>query len=243
MAAADVVISSRGRDDAGGTGGGGPCGGADSVSRRHRRSPAAQRGTCWRGAGAAVVIDERDLTAERLADVTADLMQDDARRGRMATAMRGIRPARRGGAHRRSAARLGGPAGPAGGVMAWLGRTRRVHFVGIGGIGMSGIAELLANLGYEVSGSDARRSDVTDRLARLGVRIGIGHDAANVGEADVVVVSSAIAAGQSRGGRSAPAPRAGDSARGNAGRAHAPALRHRHRRRARQDDDHLDGGA
>jgi UDP-N-acetylmuramate--alanine ligase len=76
--------------------------------------------------------------------------------------------------------------------MAWLGRTRHVHFVGVGGIGMSGIAELLLNLGYDVSGSDARRSDVTDRLARLGVRVGIGHDAANVGDADVVVVSSAI---------------------------------------------------
>jgi UDP-N-acetylmuramate--alanine ligase len=73
-----------------------------------------------------------------------------------------------------------------------LGRTRRIHFVGIGGIGMSGIAELLANLGYEVSGSDARRSEVTDRLAGLGVRIAAGHDAANVGDADVVVVSSAI---------------------------------------------------
>jgi UDP-N-acetylmuramate--alanine ligase len=76
--------------------------------------------------------------------------------------------------------------------MAWLGRTRHVHFVGVGGIGMSGIAELLLNLGYEVSGSDARRSDVTDRLALLGVRVGIGHDASNVGDADVVVVSSAI---------------------------------------------------
>ena len=77
--------------------------------------------------------------------------------------------------------------------MAWFGRTRRVHFVGIGGIGMSGIAELLANLGYEVSGSDARRSDVTDRLAQMGVRVEIGHQAAHVGNADVVVVSSAIA--------------------------------------------------
>jgi len=77
--------------------------------------------------------------------------------------------------------------------MAWLGRTRRVHFVGIGGIGMSGIAELLANLGYEVSGSDARRSDVTDRLAQMGVRVELGHQAAHVGDADVVVVSSAIA--------------------------------------------------
>jgi UDP-N-acetylmuramate--alanine ligase len=73
-----------------------------------------------------------------------------------------------------------------------LGRTRRIHFVGIGGIGMSGIAELLANLGYEVSGSDAKRSEVTDRLETLGVRIATGHDAAHVGAADVVVVSSAI---------------------------------------------------
>jgi UDP-N-acetylmuramate--alanine ligase len=74
-----------------------------------------------------------------------------------------------------------------------LGRTRRIHFVGIGGIGMSGIAELLANLGYEVSGSDARRSDVTDRLEGIGVVISMGHAARNVGQADVVVVSSAIA--------------------------------------------------
>jgi UDP-N-acetylmuramate--alanine ligase len=74
-----------------------------------------------------------------------------------------------------------------------LGRTRRIHFVGIGGIGMSGIAELLANLGYEVSGSDAKRSDITERLERLGVRVG-AHDAANVGPADVVVTSSAIRA-------------------------------------------------
>ncbi len=74
-----------------------------------------------------------------------------------------------------------------------LGRTRRIHFVGIGGIGMSGIAELLANLGYEVSGSDAKRSEITERLAELGVRIAIGHAAANVGNADVVVTSSAVA--------------------------------------------------
>jgi UDP-N-acetylmuramate--alanine ligase len=75
-----------------------------------------------------------------------------------------------------------------------LGRTRHIHFVGIGGIGMSGIAELLTNLGYEVSGSDMKRSDVTDRLARLGVRVFIGHDASHVGATDVVVVSSAIKA-------------------------------------------------
>jgi len=73
-----------------------------------------------------------------------------------------------------------------------LGKTRRVHFIGIGGIGMSGIAELLANLGYVVSGSDEKRSPTTDRLASLGVRVAVGHDAAHVGEADVVVVSSAV---------------------------------------------------
>ncbi len=67
-----------------------------------------------------------------------------------------------------------------------------MHFVGIGGIGMSGIAELLVNLGYEVSGSDQRRSEVTDRLASLGVRVFEGHDARHVGEAEVVIVSSAV---------------------------------------------------
>jgi UDP-N-acetylmuramate--alanine ligase len=74
-----------------------------------------------------------------------------------------------------------------------LGRTRRVHFIGVGGIGMSGIAELLANLGYDVTGSDVKRSDVTSRLeSACGVRVYEGHEAANVGEADVVVYSSAV---------------------------------------------------
>jgi len=74
-----------------------------------------------------------------------------------------------------------------------LGKTRRIHFIGVGGIGMSGIAELLVNLGYAVSGSDAKRSGVTDRLASLGVTVATaGHAAANVGTADVVVYSSAV---------------------------------------------------
>jgi len=73
-----------------------------------------------------------------------------------------------------------------------LGRTQRVHFVGIGGIGMSGIAELLSNLGYAVSGSDQKASEVTSRLQSLGVRVSVGHDAAHVGDADVVVYSSAV---------------------------------------------------
>jgi UDP-N-acetylmuramate--alanine ligase len=67
-----------------------------------------------------------------------------------------------------------------------------VHFIGIGGIGMSGIAELLANLGYVVSGSDEKQSAVTERLAAMGIRISYGHDAANVGAADVAVVSTAV---------------------------------------------------
>ena len=73
-----------------------------------------------------------------------------------------------------------------------LGKTRHVHFVGVGGIGMSGIAELLANLGFEVSGSDAKRSTVTERLETLGIRVDLGHAAAHVGDADVVVISSAV---------------------------------------------------
>jgi len=69
----------------------------------------------------------------------------------------------------------------------------RIHFVGIGGIGMSGIAELLLNLGYRVSGSDLRVSDITERLAGLGAEIRAGHAAGNVPEdAHVVVVSSAV---------------------------------------------------
>lgn len=75
-----------------------------------------------------------------------------------------------------------------------LGRTRAVHFIGVGGSGMCGIAELLANLEYVVTGSDERRSPATDRLASLGVGVRIGHAAANVGAADVVVVSSAVPA-------------------------------------------------
>jgi UDP-N-acetylmuramate--alanine ligase len=71
-------------------------------------------------------------------------------------------------------------------------KVRRIHFVGIGGAGMSGIAEVLANLGYAVSGSDLAEGAATRRLAALGVAVRIGHDAAQVADADVVVVSSAV---------------------------------------------------
>jgi len=73
-----------------------------------------------------------------------------------------------------------------------LGKIRKIHFVGIGGIGMSGIAEVLLNLGFQVSGSDQKATPVTDRLASLGARVFEGHAAANAADAQVVVVSSAV---------------------------------------------------
>jgi UDP-N-acetylmuramate--alanine ligase len=73
-------------------------------------------------------------------------------------------------------------------------KAERIHFVGIGGIGMSGIAEVLLNLGYAISGSDIVDSETTRRLARLGVRHVTGHRAEHVEQADVVVVSSAVTA-------------------------------------------------
>ena len=71
-------------------------------------------------------------------------------------------------------------------------KVRKLHFVGIGGAGMSGIAEVLVTLGYKVSGSDLAESAVTRRLAGLGVKVSLRHDAANVEGADAVVVSSAV---------------------------------------------------
>src|SRR5947199_9649785 len=71
-------------------------------------------------------------------------------------------------------------------------KIQRIHFVGIGGIGMSGIAEVLLNLGYKVSGSDLKSSSVTDRLANLGAITFEGHRAENITGADVVVTSSAV---------------------------------------------------
>ncbi|HTF99242.1 MAG TPA: UDP-N-acetylmuramate--L-alanine ligase [Nitrospirota bacterium] len=71
-------------------------------------------------------------------------------------------------------------------------RIKHIHFVGIGGIGMSGIAEVLLNLGYKISGSDLRESDTTDRLRKLGGEIFVGHRATNITSPHVVVISSAV---------------------------------------------------
>src|SRR5215813_7624666 len=73
-------------------------------------------------------------------------------------------------------------------------RYRHIHFVGIGGIGMSGLAEVLLTLGYQVSGSDLRRGEAIERLERLGAKVFVGHDAAQVEGAQVVVYSSAVPA-------------------------------------------------
>ncbi|HLU79006.1 MAG TPA: Mur ligase domain-containing protein, partial [Burkholderiaceae bacterium] len=73
-------------------------------------------------------------------------------------------------------------------------RIQSIHFVGIGGSGMSGIAEVLLNLGYAISGSDIQESAVTRRLERLGARVHIGHGAENVKGVGAIVVSTAVRA-------------------------------------------------
>ena len=73
-----------------------------------------------------------------------------------------------------------------------MGRIRHIHFVGIGGSGMGGIAEVILNLGYEVSGSDLGTNNVTKRLQELGARVTQGHAEENIQDSDVVVISSAV---------------------------------------------------
>jgi len=71
-------------------------------------------------------------------------------------------------------------------------KVKRIHFVGIGGIGMSGIAEVLLNLGYTISGSDLSQSDLTQKLSALGARIYTGHHSSHLSDTDVVVTSTAV---------------------------------------------------
>src|SRR5438067_13864531 len=73
-------------------------------------------------------------------------------------------------------------------------KVRRIHFVGVGGVGMSGIAEVLSNLGYDVSGSDIAANAATRRLGGLGVKVFLQHQAEHINGADAVVVSSAVQA-------------------------------------------------
>src|SRR5262249_60025550 len=78
------------------------------------------------------------------------------------------------------------------GTSPMYGSTHRIHFIGVGGAGMSGLAEVLLNMGYQVSGSDLKATDVTERLVSLGGRVFTGHAASNVVGAQVVVYSSAV---------------------------------------------------
>ena len=71
-------------------------------------------------------------------------------------------------------------------------KSKKMHFIGIGGAGMCGIAEILINLGYQVSGSDLKESDVTRRLATLGAKIFIGHFPSNIEDCNVIITSTAV---------------------------------------------------
>ena len=76
--------------------------------------------------------------------------------------------------------------------MYGINKKLQLHFIGIGGIGMSGIAEVLVNLGYKVSGSDLSKSNVVNRLETLGAKVFDGHRKENVKDADIVIYSSAV---------------------------------------------------
>ena len=93
---------------------------------------------------------------------------------------------------------------------------QRIHLVGIGGSGMSGIAEVLLTSGYAVSGSDQKLSPVTERLRKMGAAVFEGHEPAHVSGAHVVVISSAVKSDKRRIARSAPPENPGNSARRNA---------------------------
>ncbi len=137
--------------------------------------------------GAAVLIADRDLTrraARRRAHGAVRRARQAARDGRTRA------PGREAACRRRTRRRL--PRAAGGRMSDRMRRIHRIHFVGIGGSGMSGIAEVLVNLGYEVQGSDLKPNPVTERLEKLGARVMIGHRADNVGDADVVVISSAV---------------------------------------------------
>ena len=116
-----------------------------------------------------------------------------------------------------------------------------IHFVGIGGIGMSGIAEVLLNLGYTVQGSDASDNANVKRLRERGAKVFIGHDAEHLGDAAVVVVSTAIKRDNPELAAARARAHAGGAARRDARRADAPQAMRRHRRHPRQDDDDLAG--
>ena len=136
----------------------------------------------------------------------------------------------------------GGAGGRPPGGRPMLGRSASIHFVGIGGSGMSGIAEVLLNLGYRSRARTRSARAVTDRLAALGARIFEGHAAAQRRRAPGGGHLHRGRGRQPRGGGGAPAGRSRDPAGGDAGGADAPQVRGRGGGQPRQDHHHVDGG-
>ena len=138
-------------------------------------------------AGGGWMIEQREMTPDRLAGDLAELIANPDRLAAAAAAAQARRPSRCRRPPRRSRrARRRGRTGCRSGACAGMKMSRDigpVHFVGIGGIGMSGIAEVLVNLGYRVQGSDIAENANVQRLRAKGVAVAIGHDAANLGEA------------------------------------------------------------
>jgi UDP-N-acetylmuramate--alanine ligase len=162
----------------------------DSSADRRRRSSAQERRSAARGGSGGSDRPERsDGRNPRRSHSGAGCRHRETQAD-----VRGGPPAREARRRRADRRRRHQNCGTARIVSGVLGHAKRIHFIGIGGIGMSGIAELLVNLGYEVSGSDTHRTDITDRLESMGARIAEGHDARNLGNAEVVVYSSAVRA-------------------------------------------------
>ena len=218
----------------------------DPVSLRRRRSPDGERAragsrparrACWcrrRPRRASSPTRSRALLARRAPRARAWPRPRARSAGRDAHA-RDRRRAR--GA--RAASRSQAPVTP-----MFRKRDTRIHFVGIGGIGMSGHRRGAAQPRLpRVAAPTSRSRDTTRRLAAAGRRrSAIGHARAHVGDADVVVISSAVKPTTPRWSRRARARHPGDPARRDAGRADAHEVRHRRRRLARQDHHHLAGG-
>ena len=143
--------------------------------------------------GAAEMIFDQELTGEILAERDSRLF-----RGSVAARTHGgggarLGPAGCGGAHRRRLLRFGAGVEASGRSSYMLQKKHKIHFVGIGGIGMSGIAEVLLNPGYAVTGSDLQDSEATRRLSALGAQIFVGHEEENIaGNPSVVVISTAV---------------------------------------------------
>src|SRR5216684_3012032 len=176
-----------------------PAGDPGALSPRRRRSPDRERARAragWRRLGHAAcrLYAGRAGRAARPADGRAgDARPRRRRRACARAAPRGARARRPRHRHDRGPQRPSGAARPGACHMRAIPLDiGTLHFVGIGGIGMSGIAEIMHNLGYQVQGSDVADSANVQRLRALGIRVEIGHRAENLGDAKVVVVSSAV---------------------------------------------------